>query len=127
MTRRLWLPLAMVVATLLSAWLTATRLHVTSDLSALFPDRTASVALGRFVRAFGGGDVAAVLVRGKEPADVEKAALELAVLLRASPSVADVMDRVGSQTRDADKLDPTMAWRYAGPLARATLERALTP
>src|SRR5580704_16802561 len=125
MKRRLWLPLAMVVATLLSAWLTATRLHVTSDLSALFPDRTASVALGRFVRTFGGGDVAAVLVRGKEPGDVEKAALELAALLRPRPSVADVMDRALPQAQATDKLDPTMAWRYAGPVARAALEQAL--
>jgi len=122
-----WLPVAMILATLVSAWLTATRLHISSDLSALFPDRAASAALARFVRAFGGGDFGAALVRGKDASDVEAATIELVSSLRACPSITKVVDRAPTRGADLEKIDPTLAWRYAGPAARSALARALTP
>ena len=123
----MWLPVAMILVTLVSAWLTATRLHISSDLSALFPDRAASAALARFVRAFGGGDFGAALVRGKDASDVEAATIELISSLRACPSITKVVDRAPTRGADLEKIDPTLAWRYAGPAARSALARALTP
>ncbi len=116
----------MIAATVASLWLTASRLHISSDLSALFPDRAASVALGRFVRAFGGGDVAAVLLRG-DPGELAVATHELAALLGQLPSVTRVVERAPTGMADSERLDPTLAWRYAGPRAQAALEEALTP
>lgn len=118
---RWFLPVALV--TVVSAWLTLTRLHVSSDLSALFPDRGDAAALGRFVRAFGGGDLAVVLVRGANADDVEGAAHDLGETLRAAPSVTRVLDRAPLPRPP----DPTLAWLYAGPAAREDLRRALTP
>jgi uncharacterized protein len=121
--RATWLRLALVLVTVACAWLTFARLRVSSDVAVLFPERGDAAALARFVRAFGGGDFAAFLVRGADPADVEAAAGELAKALEPRPSVAAVLDRAPA----APRVDPTLAWAYAGPAARATLARALTP
>jgi predicted RND superfamily exporter protein len=123
--RRAWLPILLALLTLVSAWLTASRLRISGDLATLFPDRAASLALGRFVRGFGGGDVALILLRGADAAEVNLAAEELAEGLRTEPSVASVMLR--APTRPLASFDPTLAWRYAGPLARTELKRALSP
>lgn len=121
------MPLLLIAVTLVSAWLTATRLSISSDLSALFPDRAASFALSRFVHAFGGGDVAAVLVRGRSAGEVEAAAHDLAELLAARPSITQVLERAPLPDSADGSIDPTLAWRFAGPTARAALAHALTP
>lgn len=100
----------------------ATRLSISSDLSALFPDRGAAAMLGRITRVFGGGDLATVLVEGAEPAEVQAAAHALADGMRARPSVVAVVDR--TPPHDAE---PTLAWAFAGPRARARLADAVTP
>jgi predicted RND superfamily exporter protein len=115
---------AVVVVTIAAAWLSATRLTLSGDLTSLFPDRGEAAALGRFTRAFGGGDVATVLVRGDSPDEVRAAADEIAASLREKPSVEHVVTRVPAGDRT---LDPTLAWAYASPSARARLASALTP
>ena len=65
---RLWAArIAVILITIASFWLTATRLSLSGDLTALFPDRGDAAALTTFTHAFGGGDVATILVRGESP------------------------------------------------------------
>jgi predicted RND superfamily exporter protein len=122
---RLWAArIAVAILTVASFWLTATRLSLSGDLTSLFPDRGDAENLTRFTHAFGGGDVATVLVRGESPEEVQAAAEEIGTALATKPSVAHVATRV----RGADRsLDPTLAWAYAGPVARTRLAEALTP
>jgi len=110
-----------VLVTVVAALLT-TRLHISGDLSALFPSQGEAAALGRFQRAFGGGDVAIALVRGDDAAEVTLAARELATSLRTKGSVESLLDGAPKPS-----LDPTLAWLYAGPEARARLASATTP
>ena len=116
--------IAVAILTIASFWLTATRLSLSGDLTSLFPDRGDAAALTRFTHAFGGGDVATVLLRGESPEEVQAAAEELGAAMGTQPSVA----RVATRVRGADRtLDPTLAWAYAGPVARERLAEALTP
>lgn len=125
MTR--WLVVvAFVAATVACGWLTATRLHVSSDLSTLFPERGDAAALVRWTRAFGGREPLVVLVRGERPQDVEAVADGVAASLRTAPSIVHVMDRAPGPP-DARAGDPTLAWMFAGPDARARLAAIVTP
>jgi predicted RND superfamily exporter protein len=100
------------------------RLRVTGDLSTLLPDSGEAAALGRFTRAFGGRDPAVLLVRGARADDVSAVAEGIAEAMRGAPSVARVIDR---SPNPAPPSDPTLAWIYAGPLARDRLAAAVTP
>jgi len=112
-----------VLVTIACAWVTAARLSLSGDLTPLFPDKGDAAALGRFTRAFGGGDLAMLLVRGESADDVEAAAKELSAALAAKPSV----QRVANRIEPPKPIDPTRAWIFAGPAARARLAQALTP
>jgi predicted RND superfamily exporter protein len=98
------------------------KLRVSSDLSTLFPDVGDAAALVRFTRAFGGRDPALVLVRGERAEDVASAAAGIADSLRHAASVARVVDRA---PRLLPPSDPTLAWAFAGPAARARLAEAV--
>src|SRR5580704_16203636 len=125
MRRRLpWVPLVLVVVTVASAWLTMTRLRLSSDLSSLFPDSGDAAALARWNGAFGGRDPALILVRGDVPDDVAGVADAIAEALRHDPAVEHVI--VGIPELTALR-DPTLAWAYAGPEARARLAELVTP
>src|SRR5207237_7094898 len=65
---------------------------------------------------------ALVLVRGSDADAVAGAARDLDETLAKAPSIASVMDRA-----PLPQPDPTRAWIYAGPAARARLAQALTP
>jgi predicted RND superfamily exporter protein len=124
MTARVWLRIAIVVATVACAWLTAYRLRISTDVSALLPASGDAAALAAWTRAFGGGDPALVLVRGDRPEEVASAADALVEALRRAPSIVRVIDRV---PRPASPGDPTLAWAFAGPQARARLASTVTP
>ncbi|MGH7271791.1 MAG: MMPL family transporter, partial [Polyangiaceae bacterium] len=119
-----WVRWALVIATIASAWLTAVRLRVTTDLSTLLPDSGEAGALARWTRAFGGSDPGLVLVRGGNPADVARAAAAVAEALKRAPSVVRVIDRAPAAIALED---PTLAWAYAGPEARRRLAEIVTP
>ena len=122
-TRALLLRIAiLLVPTIAAIVLSATRLHISSDLSTLFPAEGDAAMLGRYTRAFGGGDVALVLVRGTDSDAVAAATKELDALLAKAPSVESVLDRAPLPQPDA-----TRAWIYAGPAARKRLAHAVTP
>src|SRR5579884_2456097 len=117
-------PVALAFATVLCAWLTGTRLRLSSDMSTLLPRSGAAAALARYTRAFGGREPAVVLVTGERPDEVALAADGIAAALRRAPSIARVLDR--APMPDAPT-DPTLAWAYAGPEARARLAALVTP
>jgi len=124
MSLRAWLRIAVVVVTVVCSWLTATRLRVSTDISALLPAGGDAAALGTWSRVFGGGDPALVLIRGDHPGDVAAAADALVEALGHAPSIARVIDRV---PRPAVPGDPTLAWAFAGPETRARLAALVTP
>jgi predicted RND superfamily exporter protein len=116
--------LVVVVVTIACAWLTYAKLRVTSDLSTLFPGTGDAAALSRWTHAFGARDPAVILVRGEKPEDVAAVAERIASELAKAPSIAHVVDRAPAVTPPED---PTLAWAYAGPVARAKLRSAVTP
>jgi predicted RND superfamily exporter protein len=118
-----WVRVAIVVATVACAWLTAVKLRVSGDLSALFPREGDALALVRWTRAFRGSDPVVVLVRGDEPRDVADAAEKIAASLRGAKSIVRVLDRT---PEPATPGDPTLAWAFAGPEARARLAAIVT-
>jgi uncharacterized protein len=113
----------LVLVTGVTLWLSVARLHISSDLSLLFPSQREAAALARFTRVFGGGDLGVVLVRDPSPDEVRAAAEQMVAELSNKPSVARVLDRAPTP----DVADPTLAWAHAGPSAREALARALTP
>lgn len=106
-----------VVALILSA-----RLELSKDMTALFPRTREADAIARVTRVLGGGDVSMVLLRGDDADDVETAADEAATAFRKEPSVASVITGPPAPK----DLDPTSAWRWAGPSARKKLAHAVT-
>lgn len=116
--------IVVVIATLACAWLTSAKLRVTSDLSTLFPATGDAAALSRWTHAFGGRDPAVILVRGGDPEDVATVAEGIARELRTASSIARVVDRAPAVTPPEN---PTLAWAYAGPVARAKLGAVVTP
>jgi hypothetical protein len=115
---------ALVVATVASAWLTATKLRVSTDLATLLPDSADAGALARWTRVFAGQDPALILVSGDRPDDVARVADAMTGALRHALSVARVVDRAPALL---EVPDPTLAWAYAGPEARRRLSEAVTP
>jgi len=113
----------LVVLTATSFWLTATRLHISTDLSQLFPGQRESAALGRFTRVFGGGDGSVILVRAGTREAATHATRTMIDALENRPSV----ERVMGKSPDMALPDPTLAWLYAGPTARGALAAALSP
>ncbi len=120
MMSRLARILLVVLPTIVSLVLMG-HLRFSGDLSSLFPTQGSAAMLGRVTRAFGGGDTGMFLVRGDDPTEVDNASRDLAAHLRTLPSVLDVIDHAPTPSQD-----PTLAWQYAGPDARAKLHHALT-
>ncbi len=119
-----WVRVVLVVATVTCAWLTAERLHLSSDLSTLFPESGQAGALVRWTRAFGGRDPAILLIHGDRPDEVARVADDVAELLRHAPSIARVLVRAPAPEGLSD---PTLAWAFAGAQARAELAELVTP
>lgn len=111
-----------IVITVLSL-VVASRLELSKDLTTLFPHTKEADTLARVTRAFGGGDVGLVLLTGEDVAAVERATEAVAAELRRCESIAHVMTTLPTPGASPD---PTEAWRFAGPTARARLARALT-
>ncbi|MEO8877620.1 MAG: MMPL family transporter [Polyangiaceae bacterium] len=117
------LRLFLILVTVASAWLTYTKLRLSNDLTDLFPNRGEAAMLTHYLRAFGGGDLAVVLVRGSDPAEVEAASHDLAANLKTKKTVVRVLDEISPP----HAVDPTLAWLFAGAQARHRLAAALTP
>ena len=125
MTRRarILVILVLVVSTAGSLFVVTGRLRLDPNVASLLPESGDAMALRRYIRAFGGGDLGAVMVRS-ENADLNRRfCAEIAAALRVRPSVAQAVDRLDSSQR----LDPWLVWRHASTPVRARLAAALTP
>ncbi len=65
--RRVAAAVLLVLATIGSALAVTLGLHLEPNVSSLLPDHGEAAALRRYVRAFGGGDLAVVMVKGPDP------------------------------------------------------------
>ena len=102
----------------------ALRFRLQPDVSSLLPDRGDAASLREYVRAFGGGDLAVVLVKGDDADEVSAVSGEVATTLRAKPTVRSATDHV-DQSRQT--YDATLAWLFASERARSRLANILTP
>lgn len=118
----------MLLVSALAGYGITTRLRLDPNVAALLPEKGESAALRRYLRSFGGSDLAMVLVRTKDAsaphatAEVEEAARELTKRLGALDVVRVASDRVES----SGKLDPMLAWRHGDAKTRARLAEAMS-
>ncbi|MBK9260039.1 MAG: MMPL family transporter [Polyangiaceae bacterium] len=115
--------LALVLLTVLTFVAVTLRLRIDPNVSSLLPDRGEAAALRRYVRGFGGGDLAVVLVQGPDRETNAAVAGEIADELGQRSSIARASARVDSSRA----LDPMLAFRHADPRAMERLRQALTP
>lgn len=115
---------ALLVIVTVAAFMAVTlRLRLEPNIASLLPERGEAAALKRYVRGFGGGDLAVVMVKGPDADENAIAAAEIARELGKRPSVKVAADRV-----DASRsLDPMLAWRHADARIRGRLAATLTP
>lgn len=113
----------LAILTLLAFAAVTMRLHLEPNVAGLLPERGEAAALRRYVRGFGGGDLAVVMVKGPDAQENASVAAEIARELATKSSVKRAADRV--EARGA--LDPMLAFRHAAPRAREQLAEALTP
>lgn len=99
------------------------RLRLSPDVADLLPEQGQGAALRDYLRVFGRGDLAMLLIQGADEAEVRSAADDAARSLRTVEPVRAVVDRV---ELDVPR-DPTSAWAMAGPRARKQLREALEP
>jgi len=115
--------LAVVLATAASLWMLADRVRLDPDVAALLPDSGQGATLRQYVRAFGGGDLAMVLVRGDDPETVRTAADQVARALSGCPHVLAAVNQVHPPRSS----DPSLAWAFADEPSRQRLAAALDP
>jgi hypothetical protein len=114
---------ALALATVAALVIVSGRLRLDPNVGSLLPDQGDAVALRRYVRAFGGGDLGAVMVRGADPELNRRLCGEIAAALRSRPSIEQAVDRLES----SQHLSPWLVWRHASTPVRARLAAALTP
>lgn len=115
--------LALVLVTIASLLAVTLGLRLEPNVASLLPERGEAAALRRYVRGFGGGDLAVIMVKGDDPDENAAATAAIAATLAASPSVK----RVAARAEIPRGFDPMLAFRYADGPARERLARALTP
>jgi predicted RND superfamily exporter protein len=132
-TRRLVMAL-LVILSAVSLYVVTMRLKLDPNVASLLPERGESAALRRYLRAFGGSDLAMVLVKaGATPKDGDDAD----ALAREVKEVADGLAgdlsalsavQVAAAGFDAEPhLEPMLVWRNADVPARERLKNALEP
>ncbi len=120
---RLLVGSALAAVTLASLAIVGGRLRLDPNVGSLLPDQGEAIALRRYVRAFGGGDLGAVMVRSPAPEVNRAVCAEIAAALAGRPSIAQAVDRVDTSRQ----LSPWLVWRHASTPVRARLAEALSP
>lgn len=123
MTRNRAYALAMLLVTLAAFAAVTMRLRLEPNVASLLPERGESAALRRYVRGFGGGDLAVVMVKGESAEENAAVAAEIARELERRPSIERAADKVDAR----GVLDPMLAFRHADARARERLALALDP
>ncbi len=117
-------PWIALVLTVISALLLP-RLRLSGSLSRLFPDDPAAVALGRYVDAFGGGDVTILLVQADDPARAEAAAEALAKAVVGRPGIRTAVTHVRPPRAEGEAPDPTLLFAFADDAEQKELAQIL--
>lgn len=116
-------PIALALITLLALLALSFRFRLAPNVESLLPEHGESASLQRYVRGFGGGDLAVIMVRSPDPEESALVASIVAKELSQKPSVRVAADRI-----DASRsLDPMLAFRHADARAREKLAQTLTP
>ncbi len=115
--------LLVLLVTIGSALAVTLGLHLEPNVASLLPDRGEAAALRRYVRGFGGGDLAVVMVKGPDPDENARVARAVTEGLLARASVKRAADHADLSR----PIDPMLAWRYADPGARRRIAAALAP
>jgi predicted RND superfamily exporter protein len=133
--RRIIVTVVVLLLTLVATYMVTARLRLDPNVATLLPERGESAALRLYLKAFGGSDLAMVLV--SRPAEAEgegedddAAVAEVEAVARGLAKDLQALDevKVAAAAMSADgKLDPLMVWRHADPPARKRLAAALTP
>jgi len=118
---------ALALLTALASYAVASRLRLDPNVASLLPQRGESAALRRYLRAFGGSDLAVVLVQSSQTGanarqEVAKVADQLEQALAALETVRFAAARMDTNRQ----LDPMLVWRHADQPARDRLARALS-
>ncbi|HQP39235.1 MAG TPA: hypothetical protein PLI95_28825, partial [Polyangiaceae bacterium] len=121
--KRRWPELLVAVLTVLSIVAMVRGLRLSPDVSSLLPRGGDGAALQQYARAFGGGDLAMLLVSGTDPAKVSAATHAATEALVRCDRVHAALDGFPAP----EVRDPTQAWAVASPQAMRRLEEALTP
>lgn len=120
---RVFVVVALALATVLAFVAVTMRLRLDPNVASLLPDQGEAAALRRYVRGFGGGDLAVVLVKGPDREVNAQVAKEIEEELAKRASVAHAASRIDTSRA----LDPMLAFRHADPRAMERLAKALTP
>lgn len=121
--RRRVLEIVVAVLTVLSIIAMARGLRLSPDVSALLPRGGDGAALRQYARAFGGGDLGMLLVRGRDPERVLAATRAASQALAGCDRVRAALDGFTAP----GVTDPTLAWTLASPEAMRRLREVLTP
>lgn len=133
LTRRLILAV-LILMSAVSIYVVTLRLRLDPNVASLLPERGESAALRRYLRAFGGSDLAMVLVttdeRPTDPAEMDALAEEVRAVAEGLATDLGDLDAVQLAAAGFDAephLEPMLVWRNADVPARKRLEQALTP
>lgn len=121
--RRRLLELVVAVLTVLSIVAMVRGLRLTPDVSALLPRAGDGAALRQYARAFGGGDLGMLLVRGQDQERVLDATRAASQAMAGCDRVRAALDGFAAPA----VADPTLAWTVASPDAMRRLREVLTP
>lgn len=114
---------ALLLLTVLTAVVVGVRVRLDPNVASLLPARGEATALRRYLHAFGGTDLAIVLVQGQAAERVAAAAESVAVALRGRSTVRAAA--AGLEPKTAP--EPMLLWRHADGEARQALAQALRP
>jgi predicted RND superfamily exporter protein len=125
---------ALAVLTVLSTIAVTVRLRLDPNVAALLPERGESAALRSYLRAFGGSDLAMVLVKSDEiPATPEETEILMGEVKSATEAIAgdlahlETVEHAVASFNTEPHLAPMLVWRNADGAARSRLAHALTP
>lgn len=110
------------LVSVVAALVVAFGVKLNPDVVALLPSQGDAAVLGRYLRGFGGGGIAVVLIEGDDAAATQAAADEIAADLARVPVVSFSTARLETSAR----AEPMFAWRIADARGREQLAEALS-
>ncbi|NUP08523.1 MAG: MMPL family transporter [Polyangiaceae bacterium] len=115
---------AVALISIIAALIVVFGVKLNPDVVALLPSRGDAAVLGRYLRGFGGGGLAVVLIESDEESDAAREAADrIAAELAADPTISFAAARLEPGSR----VEPLLSWRVADAEGRKRLAEALEP